>query len=281
MLPRADFPESVRRSAAAILQQLPSAPRLAIVLGSGLGEIADTWPTISSTPYRDIPGIAEAGVAGHAGRAVGVEIGGSVAIVLQGRMHYYETGSLAEISHFVRSLCACGIEAILLTNAAGAVNPSYRPGDLMIVRDHICWPALSGANPLVGPNRGPGPRFLTTANLYDPQLYVWAGEAAAGVGATVHSGVYCQVSGPTYETPAEVVALGVLGADAVGMSTAVEAIVAHHCGARILALSTITNIAGSADTQDEHAEVMAAAAGAATAVGDILNSVATRLVADG
>ncbi|MXY12529.1 MAG: purine-nucleoside phosphorylase [Chloroflexi bacterium] len=148
----------------------------------------------------------------------------------------------------------------------------------MIVRDHICLPALTGPNPLAGPNQDPGPRFLTTADCYDSQLYVWAGEAAAEIETTVHSGIYCQVAGPTYETGAEARALGRMGADAVGMSTAAEALLARHCGVRVLALSTITNASGEVFAADEHQEVVAAATRAVSSVGHILDSVARRLV---
>ncbi len=257
---------------------MPAKPRLAIVLGSGLGEIADCWPVVSTIPYRDVPGLAQSTVAGHAGRALAVEIGSDPVLVLQGRVHFYETGSYAGIVHLIRSVCACGIESILLTNAAGSINPTYRPGDLMILRDHISIPSLAGANVLTGPNVGPGPRFLPTADCYDPQLYVWAGEAGGQSDATVHSGVYCHVSGPTYETPSEVAALRLLGVDAVGMSTVPEALVARHCGVRVMGLSAITNVAGRHPAADEHAAVVAAAQRSAAAVSGILDSVARRFL---
>ena len=276
--PRPDMPPAAQATAASILQQLPTPPRLAIVLGSGLSAVAERWPALSSTPFRDLAGMPAATVAGHAGRVLGVEIGGECALVLQGRVHFYESGSFEPVADWVRALCACGIEALLLTNAAGSLNPRYRPGDLMIVRDHICLPALSGPNPLAGPNQDPGPRFLTTADCYDPRLYVWAGEAGATTAATVHSGVYCQVAGPTYETGAEARALGRMGADAVGMSTAAEALLARHCGVRVMALSTITNASGEVFAADEHQEVVAAAGRAAAAVGHILDVVARRLI---
>ena len=278
--PRPDMPASARAAAAGILQQLPKRPRLAIVLGSGLGAVSERWPAVSSTPFRDLPGMPSATVEGHAGRVLGIDIAGESALILQGRVHFYESGSFDPVAAWVRALCACGIEALLLTNAAGSLNPAYRTGDLMIVRDHVCLPALTGPNPLAGPNREPGPRFLPAADCYDPQLYVWAGEAAAKVEATVHSGIYCQVAGPTYETGAEAGALGRLGADAVGMSTAAEALLARHCGVRVLALSTITNASGKTSGGDEHREVVAAATRAADSVGEILDAVARRLVGD-
>ncbi|MDE2862285.1 MAG: purine-nucleoside phosphorylase [Chloroflexota bacterium] len=276
--PRLDMPASAQAAAAGILQQLPTRPRLAIVLGSGLGAVSARWPALSSTPFRDLPGMPAATVEGHAGRVLGVEIAGECALILQGRVHFYESASFEPVAAWVRALCACGIEALLLSNAAGSLNPAYRAGDLMIVRDHICLPALTGPNPLAGPNQDPGPRFLTTADCYDSQLYVWAGEAAAEIETTVHSGIYCQVAGPTYETGAEARALGRMGADAVGMSTAAEALLARHCGARVLALSTITNASGEVFAADEHQEVVAAATRAASSVGHILDSVARRLV---
>lgn len=278
--PRLDMPAPAQAAAAGILQQLPSRPRLAIVLGSGLGVVSGRWPALSSTPFRDLPGMPAATVEGHAGRVLGIDVAGQCALILQGRVHFYESASFEPVAAWVRALCACGIEALLLTNAAGSLNPAYRPGDLMIVRDHICLPALTGPNPLAGPNQGPGPRFLTAADCYDPQLYVWAGEAAAAVETTVHSGIYCQVAGPTYETGAEAGALRALGADAVGMSTAAEALLARHCGVRVLALSTITNASGEAFADDEHQAVVAAANRAANSVGIILESVARRLVQD-
>ncbi len=275
--PRLDMPAPAQAAAAGILQQLPRRPRLAIVLGSGLGAVSGRWPALSSTPFRDLPGMPAATVEGHAGRVLGVEISGECALVLQGRVHFYESASFEPVAAWVRALCACGIEALLLTNAAGSLNPAYRAGDLMIVRDHICLPALTSPNPLAGPNQEPGPRFLTTADCYDPQLYVWAGEAAAAVETTVHSGIYCQVAGPTYETGAEARALGRMGADAVGMSTAAEALLARHCGVRVLAISTITNASGEVFADNEHREVVAIANRAASSIGHILDSVARRL----
>ncbi len=280
MRPRPDLPPSAQAAAASILHQLPAMPRLAIVLGSGLSVVGERWPTLSSTPFQDLTGMASATVPGHAGRVLGVEIAGHCALVLQGRVHFYESGGFDAVAAWVRALCACGIEALLLTNAAGSLNPQYHAGDLMIVRDHICLPALTGPNPLAGPNQVPGPRFLTTADCYDSRLYVWAGEAAATLDTKVHSGVYCQVAGPTYETGAEARGLARLGADAVGMSTAAEALLARHCGVRVMALSTITNASGAVFAADEHQEVVAAGGRAAAAVGHILDAVARRLVAD-
>jgi purine-nucleoside phosphorylase len=242
---------------------LPEPPDWIVVLGSGLGELADDVAQATVVPYREIPGFPQPQVAGHAGRLVAGRIAGARVAVLQGRAHFYEGYSMAEITRPVRALAALGAQALLATNAAGALNPSYRPGDVMILRDHIFLPGLAGHSPLRGPAPPVGPRFLPLGDAYDPALIRLAQDAAAAVGLRCHTGVYVMVAGPSYETPAEVRFLRLIGGDAVGMSTIPEVLVARQRGLRVLAYSLISNVAQTEGALVSHAEVLAAAAAAA------------------
>jgi purine-nucleoside phosphorylase len=218
-----------------------SRPRLVAVLGSGLGgvvELLDDRPRLV-IPYRDIPNVPGAGVVGHAGELVAGTIAGMPTIVLSGRAHPYEGHSQREATLLLRAVLALGPRTVILTNAAGGLDPAYEPGDVMLLTDHI---NLSGDNPLLGPNLDRfGPRFPSMTDAYDPGLRVAALEASKRTGVPLRQGVYVMLSGPSYETRAELRMLRALGADAVGMSTAHETIVAHHAGARVLGFSLITN----------------------------------------
>jgi purine-nucleoside phosphorylase len=218
-----------------------AAPRIAAILGSGLGgvvELLDPGPR-RSMPYNDIPHIPGAGVEGHAGELVAGQVGGTPALVLSGRAHPYEGYSHREATILLRAVLGLGVETLVVTNAAGGLNPAFDPGDVMLITDHI---NLSGDNPLIGPNIDRfGPRFPPLTDAYDPALRALALTSAERSGVALESGVYIMLAGPSYETRAEMRMLRTLGADAVGMSTAHEVIVARHAGVRVLGFSLITN----------------------------------------
>jgi purine-nucleoside phosphorylase len=232
-------------------------PRLALVLGSGLGgvvELLDDEPRLS-IPYRDLPNIPGAGVEGHAGELVAGRVHAISVVILSGRAHPYEGHSQREATLLLRAVLALGVETVVLTNAAGGLNPEFEPGDVMLITDHI---NLSGDNPLLGPNLDRfGPRFPPLTDAYDPALRAQALEAAERTGSALRQGVYIMLSGPSYETRAEMRMLRLLGGDAVGMSTAHEVIVARHAQRRVLGLSLITNKAtDDVEAGAEHAEVI-------------------------
>ena len=230
-------------------------PRVAIQLGSGLNAIADALSDTTILSYADIPGFPQPSVEGHAGRLLIGTFQGEPVLCLQGRVHYYEGQGLEPVRIFVRVLKALGVEILTLTNAAGSLIEDMGPGSLMAITDHI---NSSGANPLIGANDETfGPRFPDMSNAYDPALRVLLHEAAEEAGTKLHEGVYLMASGPNFETPAEIRAFRALGADAVGMSTVPECIVANHCGLRVAGISTITNLAaGMSNVPLTHDETM-------------------------
>jgi xanthosine phosphorylase len=212
-----------------------------VVLGSGLGTVADAVSDPMVIPYDELPGFPRPTVVGHGGRAVLGEIGGLPVAVLRGRAHVYEGGDFDAIRTPVRALRAAGAELVVITNAAGSLRTELGPGRLMMIRDHI---NLSGVNVLAGPNDEEiGPRFPSLRDAYDPDLCDRLRAAAGELGTDLAEGVYLAVSGPSFETPAEIRAYAKLGADAVGMSTVHETAVARHCGLRVAAVSAITNLA--------------------------------------
>jgi xanthosine phosphorylase len=234
-------------------------PRVGIVLGSGLGAVADAVEDAVSFAYAELEGFPQGSVAGHA-RALHLgHLAGVPVAVFQGRAHLYEGVAAAELTVPIRTLRALGAEAVLLTNAAGSLVAEVTPGKLMALTDHI---NLMGTNPLMGPNdQAVGPRFVAMGATYDPDLRARLHAAADAEGITLADGVYLAVTGPAFETPAEIRAFRVLGADAVGMSTVPEAIVAAHCGLRVAAVSCITNLAeGMSDEVLSHEGTLAAAA---------------------
>ena len=232
---------SVEQAAAALAQRAGGPPRVGILLGSGLGAVADTVADVSVIAYDELPGFPRPGVARHAGRAVLGRLAGVPVAVLQGRAHLYEGPPLEAIRTPVRALRAAGAETLILTNAAGSLRAERPPGSLMAIADHI---NLTGSNPLVGPNDDAlGPRFPSLRDAYDPQLRAALRAAAEELGIPLGEGIYVGVSGPSFETPAEIRAFRALGADAVGMSTVHETILARHCGLRVAAISAITNLA--------------------------------------
>jgi len=233
-------------------------PRVGVVLGSGLGAVADAVEDPIVVGYDDLPGFPRPSVSGHAGRAVLGSIGGVRVAVLQGRAHLYEGGDSDAIRAPVRALRSAGASILILTNAAGSLRPAVGPGSLMAITDHI---NLSGVNLLMGPNDpSVGPRFPSLRDAYDPALVKLLRNSSRDVGVSLSEGVYLAVSGPSFETPAEIRAFRTLGADAVGMSTVHETIVARHCGLRVAAVSVITNLAeGMTDEPLSHSQTLRAA----------------------
>ena len=232
-------------------------PVIGLVLGSGMGALAGRFEGAVSIAYEQIPEFAAASVAGHAGQLVVGTLGGVPVAAMQGRVHAYEGWSAEEVTFGVRLLAATGVRALLLTNAAGAVNPGFAVGQLVHITDHL---NLTGLNPLTGPNDDRiGPRFLDMTEPYDPRLGALLDASAARLGIPLGAGVYAGLAGPSYETPAEVRMLRTLGADLVGMSTVLEVIAARHAGLRVSAISLVTNLAaGLAGKPLSHADVLAA-----------------------
>ncbi len=229
-------------------------PEIGIILGSGLGEFADEYCEYA-IPYSEIPHFIKSNVQGHKGRLVFAEIEGKKVVMMQGRNHFYEGHSMSEITYPVKVMKKLGVKILILTNAAGAVNESFRPADLMIITDHINF---MGANPLVGPNDDTlGERFPDMSEIYKKDLIKIAEKCAEKLCLDIQKGVYFASSGPSYETPAEINMARILGADAVGMSTVPEAIVANYCGLRVLGISCISNAAsGISGAQLSHTEVI-------------------------
>lgn len=249
---------------------------VAVVLGSGLGAYANTLPDAIRVPFAEIPGFPVPSVAGHAGVAVSAPAGGGHSLLLAGRVHAYEGYGLDAVTFPVRAAIAAGCGTVVLTNAAGGVAPGLAPGDLVAVSDHL---NLTGTNPLTGPNDDRlGPRFPDLGDLYDPGLRRLAADVAADKGIGLREGVYAWFPGPSFETPAEIRMAALLGADLVGMSTVPEAIAARHMGARVLAISLVTNLAaGLSPGPLSHADVTAAADAARDRVTSLLDSLLARL----
>jgi purine-nucleoside phosphorylase len=224
--------------------------------------LADTLVDRVVIPYADIPGWPRSTVHGHSGQLVLGQLEGQSVVAQQGRAHFYEGYSAQEITFPVRVMKLLGIDTLILTNAAGGLNPAYQVGEIMLLNDHINFVGMAGFNPLVGPNdESFGPRFVGMAQTYDRDLRKLAKQVAAEAGVTLHEGVYVCLAGPNFETPAEIRMLRAMGADAVGMSTAHEVVVARHAGLRVMACSGITNVAiDSVDTELEanHEEVLEA-----------------------
>ena len=249
-----------QQAAEYIRQRTRHSPKIALILGSGLGGLADAVEDADRVPSADVPHWPKSTVEGHAGQLVIGRLQGHAVLCQQGRVHYYEGLSMRQITLPVRVMFELGINLLVVTNAAGGINQGYRPGDVMLIADHINLPGMTGSNPLLGPNDPElGPRFPDMGAAYDPELRQLAMRVATGAGMILQHGVYCCLSGPAFETPAEVRMLKAIGADAVGMSTAPEVVVARHSGLRVLGFSGISNLHrldGHAPTS--HAEVLAA-----------------------
>ncbi len=251
--------EEVQQTVKAIRGRAGTATtKVGIILGSGLGPFADNFEEKIVVPYAELPNFPRVSIPGHAGRLVIGRVGGEPVIALQGRVHYYEGYSPSQVAFPARVLCALGIRVLVVTNASGTINPSFVPGDLMAIVDHL---NLAGWNPLVGPNDDRlGPRFPDLSAAYDPALLLLMAEIADRQGIGVRKGVYAMLRGPSYETPAEIRALRILGADAVGMSTVPEVLVARHMGVRVAGLSCIANLAAGIGAKPlTHEEVAATA----------------------
>lgn len=248
--------ETVKIQSAAeyIRSQVSFRPTLGLVLGSGLGDYADTLENAVRIPYAQIPNFPVPSIPGHTGALVFGRKCGQEVVVMQGRIHYYEGLPQRQITLPIRVLAALGVKTLVLTNACGGVNLNFRPGDLMLISDHI---NLSGDNPLIGPNLDAfGPRFPDMSDLYTASLRCAIKQAAEKEGIALQEGVYGMYSGPNYETPAEIRMYRTLGADTVGMSTVPEALVAGHCGLKVVGISCITNMAaGILPVKLSHAEV--------------------------
>jgi purine-nucleoside phosphorylase len=219
-------------------------PEVGIVLGSGLGGVAEAVQDADIIPTAELPHWPHSTVEGHVGRLVLGHLDGRPVIVLQGRVHYYEGYGMDRIVFPIRVMHALGVSVLIVTNAAGGLNPDYRAGDLMLIRDHLNFPGMGGNNPLRGPTHPSlGPRFPDMSAPYDAPLRVLAHEVARKAGFSLQEGVYAYVAGPSFETPAELRFLRMAGGDAVGMSTASEVVTARHSGVRVLGISNISNVA--------------------------------------
>ncbi|HEX5704593.1 MAG TPA: purine-nucleoside phosphorylase [Pyrinomonadaceae bacterium] len=248
--------ERAEKAARMIRGRTQTESPVAIVLGSGLGGFADELSAATAIPYAEIPGFARATVEGHAGRLVVGKIGESAVAAMQGRFHFYEGYSLEDVTFPIRVLKLLGVQTLILTNASGALNVEFTPGSLMVITDHI---NLLGVNPLIGPNDERfGARFPDLSNTYAHDLQDIVLKEARAMGMKMGRGVYASLTGPSYETPAEIHMVRALGADAVGMSTVPEAIVARHMDMKVVGISCITNLAaGVSDQPVDHSQVMA------------------------
>lgn len=245
------------KSTASIRRRADMVPSIAVVLGSGLGHFGENkhLNIVAEVPYSEIEGFPRTTVAGHQGKLIFAEYAGKNLVIMQGRVHFYEGYSMQDVVYPLRVLHLLGAGTVILTNAVGAINPDFKPGDLMVVRDHISFMVPS---PLIGENVSElGVRFSPMVDAYDPELQKLVMEIGQELGLTVHNGVYMQLTGPQYETPAEIRACRILGADTVGMSTAVETIAARHMGMRVCTINCVTNMAaGVGDHTFSHTEVL-------------------------
>ncbi|MBA2879076.1 purine-nucleoside phosphorylase [Anoxybacillus kamchatkensis] len=246
---------AIEQAAQFLKEKFPTSPQIGLILGSGLGVLADEIEQAIKIPYSDIPNFPVSTVEGHAGQLVYGQLEGATVIVMQGRFHYYEGYSFEKVTFPVRVMKALGVKQLIVTNAAGGVNESFEPGDLMIISDHI---NNMGGNPLIGPNDAAlGVRFPDMSEAYSKRLRQLAKDVANEIGLRVREGVYVANTGPAYETPAEIRMIRVMGGDAVGMSTVPEVIVARHGGMEVLGISCISNMAaGILDQPLTHDEVI-------------------------
>ena len=254
----ASLKQQIDRAVSVVRERVSLAPQVAIILGSGLGALAGEVRADAVVPYAEIPGFPRSTVEGHAGNLLVGRLEGRAVAVMQGRAHFYEGYSLADVVFPVRVIRALGARVLLVSNAAGGINRLWSSGDLMIIADHINF---MGSNPLMGPNDPDlGPRFPDMSQAYDPDLIALAERAALAEGIAIRKGVYAGVHGPSYETPAELRMLRGWGADAVGMSTVPEVIAARHMGMRVLGITAITDMAtGEQIKTVTHEDVMAVA----------------------
>lgn len=252
--------EQIDQAAEAVRKRISSQPRVGLILGSGLNPVADAVQNAQVIPYSDLPHWPVSTVHGHAGRLVIGDLEGQPVFVMQGRIHFYEGYSMSQITLPVRVMLRLGLEMMIVTNAAGGVNPDFAPGDVMLITDHLNLVGMTGANPLMGPNIDElGPRFPDMSQAYDRKLMTLARQVASKENIPLREGVYCALSGPSFEGPADLRFLRLAGADAVGMSTVPEVIVARHGNMRVLGFSGISNKANlDGSTVTTHEEVIEA-----------------------
>lgn len=250
-----DLMKRLEKTAEYVKDIIKSTPDVAIILGSGLGNLADSIENKKEIPYKDIPHFPQTTVPGHDGKLIFGELNGKKVLAMKGRFHYYEGNDMDAVVYPIRVFKALGIDKLIVTNAAGGVNTGFTPGDLMIITDHI---SLFCENPLRGENYDElGPRFPDMSCAYDKELINIAMDSAKALGIDIKSGIYSYCKGPSFETPAEIRALRTLGADAVGMSTVPEVITARHMKMKVLGISCITNMAaGILDQPLNHEEVL-------------------------
>jgi purine-nucleoside phosphorylase len=271
--------EQIDEAAEAVRKSTTYQPRIGMILGSGLGSLANQIQDAQTIPYEKIPHWPPSTVQGHKGNLVLGKLDGQPVMTLQGRTHFYEGFSMAEITMPVRVMKRLGVEILVVTNAAGAINPDFEPGDVMLITDHIGLIGMTGNNPLRGANIDEfGPRFPDMSRAYDPELMKNARAAAKNAGVSMHEGVYIGLSGPSFETPADLRFLRAIGADAVGMSTVPEVTVACHCGMRVLGFSGISNKANlDGSTVTTHEEVLQAGDVIVPKISSILHNFLTSL----
>lgn len=256
--------DRIEKSARYILKKIKVIPTVAIILGSGLNEYYENVSEIIEIPYRDIPDFPESTALGHSSKLVFGKLKGKYVIMMCGRFHFYEGYSMEQCAFPVNVFKAMGVKTLIVTNSAGCINTEFEAGDLMLIKDHI---KLTYDSPLRGRNvQEMGPRFNDMSTAYTPRLIEIAKEVAYGLGITLREGVYAFMPGPSYETPAEIRALGVLGADAVGMSTVAEVIAAAHCGLELLGISLLANMAAGISDKPLSADEVLEAGRKSTAV---------------
>lgn len=271
-----DLQLRVQTAAGHIRNSIPALPRIALVLGSGLGDWIAPEAILRRIPYADIPGFPVSTVQGHAGALLLIEVRGVQAFVFSGRFHLYEGYSAQEVTLPIRAMALLGVETLILTNAAGALNPLFATGGLMVLTDHI---NMTGHNPLTGPNVDSwGPRFPDMSQVYCPELREKAMRTALACGQRLEQGVYVAVAGPSLETPAETRMYRTVGADAIGMSTVPEAIAAHHMGMKVLGISCLTNKnLPDCMAATSHEEILRQAGESAAALGTLLRALIPNL----
>lgn len=266
--------QRIQETASWILSKMPAKPTTAIILGTGLGRLAEEIDITLSIEYKDIPNFPVSTVEGHSGRLIFGKLGGVDIMAMKGRFHYYEGYSMKEVTFPVRVMYELGIKTLFVSNAAGGMNPGFKIGDLMVITDHINF---FPEHPLRGKNFPTGPRFPDMHATYDPSLIKLAGQIAREKKIRLQYGVYVGVQGPTFETPAEYKMYRILGGDTVGMSTVPEVIVAHHCGIRTFGISVVTDLGGFDNPVEvSHEEVQEAADKAQPIMTEIMREMIVR-----
>lgn len=271
---RADYVESARF----ILARTKHRPKIGLILGSGLNHLADEIAEADTLPFGEIPHFPASTVPGHKGELVVGLLSGKAVAAMRGRVHFYEGYSMQQVTLPVRVMKELGVETLVVTNAAGGVNAAFHAGDLMLLTDHINFVGMAGQSPLRGPNdESIGPRFPDMTDAYDPELRKLAIDVARQSSLSLHEGVYMMLAGPSFESPADVRFARIAGADAVGMSTVHEVIVARHGGLRVLGLSLISNSLAHGHDKVSHAEVLEAGARAVPKLASLIKGVLERL----